>query len=234
MDASGRNTKQISPSASNPSASVHPLACQPSVRFTRASLTCSAVRRRGSATALATSLMARLEALKAATIQRWINRATADKQSEKIVLAHTVLRSAMAWAMTQRVMTFNPAALVRVRRPVHRRASPLSPDQARKLLEFAGDHRLGGMFVLSLTTGLRNRRGVRPGVGRRRPHAGRSARSTAGSGPREGHHHPSALKTASSRRTLSLPATSDIYGHLVPEMTGGAAARMDQLLKAKA
>ena len=31
-----------------------------------------------------------------------------------------------------------------------------------------------------------------------------------------------------------ISTTSDIYGHLVPEMTAGAAARMDSLLKAKA
>jgi len=273
----------------------------------------------------------RLEALKPAIIQRWINRATADGASEKIVLAHTVLRSAMAWAMTQRVMTFNPAALVKVPRPVYRRASPLSADQARKLLDFAGDHRLGGMFVVSLTTGLRigEVSGVTwadvdltRGVLRVRQQVQALGKGIITLAP---------LKTVSSRRTLSLPVvaievlkvrrkaqleermragadwqgsaddlvfateqgrmlqpstvrkvllatlaaadlkavkfhtlrhtaatlllltdgtplfdvsrilghaqigtTADIYGHLVPEMTTGAASRMDNLLKAKA
>ncbi len=31
-----------------------------------------------------------------------------------------------------------------------------------------------------------------------------------------------------------ISTTADIYGHLVPEMTAGAASRMGQLLKAKA
>jgi len=271
----------------------------------------------------------RLEALKPAAIQCWINRATADGASVKVVLAHTVLRSALKWAMTQRVMTFNPAALVKLPRPVHRRASPLSSDQARKLLEFAGDHRLGGMFVLSLTTGLRigEVSGVSwadvdltRGVLRVRQQVQALGKGIIPFAPR---------KTASSRRTLSLPAiagdalnarrkaqleermragadwqgsaddlvfpteqgrmlqhstvrkvlsstlkaagldavkfhtlrhtaatllltdgtplfdvsrilghaqistTADIYGHLVPEMTAGAASRMDVLLKAK-
>ena len=97
----------------------------------------------------------RLEQLKPVKIQRWINKATENGASEKIRLAHNVLRSACSWAMSQRVMTFNPAALVKVPRPVHRRAAPLTADQAKKLLEFASDHRLGGMFVLSLSLGLR-------------------------------------------------------------------------------
>lgn len=33
---------------------------------------------------------------------------------------------------------------------------------------------------------------------------------------------------------VQISTTADIYGHLVPEMTAGAASRMDKLLKAKA
>ena len=271
----------------------------------------------------------RLEQLKPATIQRWVNRATADGAREKVRLAHNVLRSACAWAMTQRVMTFNPAALVKVPRPVPRRAVPLTVEQARTLLDVAGDHRLGGMFVLSLTLGLRigevsgvswkdiDLEGRVVKVRQQAQYLGKGSLSLT------------PLKTASSRRTLTLPVlavdalkarrkaqleerlragaawqgdadrlvfttelggilhpgtvrdvlqatlvsaglpatrfhglrhtaatllltdgtplfdvsrilghaqiatTSDIYGHLVPDMTAGAAARMDVLLKAK-
>jgi integrase len=271
----------------------------------------------------------RLEALKPVAIQRWGNKATQAGASEKVRLAHTVLRSALKWAMAQRQLTFNPAVLVKVPRPVHRRASPLTPDQARKLLDFAGDHRLGGMFVLSLTTGLRIGEvsglnwadvDVTRGVLRVRQQVQALGKGIITLAP---------LKTASSRRTPSLPAlavealktrrkaqleerlragsdwegaddlvftnqqgrmvhlttvrdvlretlksagldkvkfhtlrhtaatllltdgtplfdvsrilghaqmstTADVYGHLVPQMTAGAASRMDALLKAKA
>lgn len=272
----------------------------------------------------------RLEQLKPVTIQRWINRATEHGASEKVRLAHTVLRSSCAWAMSQRVMTFNPAALVKVPRPVHRRATPLTVDQARALLAVAGDHRLGGMFVLSLSLGLRI--GEVSGVAwtdvdlERRVVKVRQQVQYLGKGALR----LTPLKTATSQRTLTLPAlavetlkarrkaqleerlragadwrgdvdrlifttehggllhpgtvrkvlkatlaaaglaaikfhglrhtaatllltdgtplfdvsrilghsqistTSDIYGHLVPEMTAGASARMDILLKAKA
>lgn len=108
--------------------------------------------------------------------------------------------------MTQRVLTFNPAVVVRVPPPIHRRASPLSPDEARTLLEFAGDHRLGGMFVLSLTTGLRigEVSGVSwadvdltRGILRVRQQVQALGKGIIALVP---------LKTASSRRTLSLPA----------------------------
>ena len=210
--------------------------------------------------------------------------------------------------------------------------SPITPpDQARKLPDFAGDHRLGGMLVVPLTTGLRigEVSGVAwadvdltRGVLRLRQEVQALGKGIISLAP---------LKTASSRRALSLPAlavealksrrkgqleermragadwqgsaddlvfttaqgrmlhattvrdvlsvtskaagldvvkfhtlrhtaatllltdgtplfdvsrilghaqistTADIYGHLVPEMTAGAASRMDQLLpKAKA
>jgi integrase len=147
----------------------------------------------------------RLEQLKPATIQRWVNKATEDGASEKVRIAHNVLRSAMAWAMTQRVLTFNPASLVKVPRPVHRRAVPLSADQARKLLEFAGDDRLGGMFVLSLTLGLRI--GEVSGLSWNDVdldgHVLKVRQQVQSLGM--GMLSLAPLKTASSRRTLSLP-----------------------------
>ncbi len=272
----------------------------------------------------------RLEQLKPVKIQRWINSATAEKPREKIVLAHKVLSSALKWAMKQRVMTFNPAQLVKVPAVVHQGATPLTAEQACKLIGFAGNHPLGGMFVLSVSLGLRI--GEVSGLSwddidfAAETLKVRQQVQALGMGLLE----LSPLKTANSRRTLTLPAlaisalkarrkaqlearlragaewegdtdrlvftsekgtmlhpgvvrrvlkatlasadltatrfhalrhtaatllladgtplfdvsrilghaqistTSDIYGHLVPDMTAGAAARMDRLLKAKA
>src|SRR6266540_5582117 len=79
----------------------------------------------------------RLEKLTPFKIQKWINGATVKRASEKVVLAHCVLRSALRWAMKQRVLTYNPAALVEVPRPVRKPITPLSAEQSRTLLETA-------------------------------------------------------------------------------------------------
>lgn len=97
----------------------------------------------------------RLEKLKPVAIQRWVNQQTRAGASAHVVLAHVVLRSALKWAMALRVLTFNPAALVRVPRPTPRRPAPLTADQARQLVTAAGNHRLGGLILVSLTMGLR-------------------------------------------------------------------------------
>jgi integrase len=271
----------------------------------------------------------RLEQVKPATVQKWINQATADGGRPRTLLAHCVLRSALAWAMTQRVLTYNAAALCKVPRPTPKVVTPLTADQGRQLLEAAGGHRLGAMVIVTLTMGLRigeasglswaavdlDTRTLR--IEQQLQALGKDSGLTL-----------APLKTRNSRRTLALPAlavkalkghrkaqlaerlragadwkndhdlvfttakghpvhpshlrkvlaalltaaglpqvryhalrhtaatlllldgtplfdvsrvlghseistTSDIYGHLVPEMTAGAAARMDTLLKAR-
>jgi integrase len=96
-----------------------------------------------------------LEKLRPATIQRWINEATTDGPRPRIVTAHVVLIEALAWAMTQRVMTYNAASLVKVPRPERKPIAPLTVEQGRQLLAAAAEHRLGGMIMISLTMGLR-------------------------------------------------------------------------------
>jgi site-specific recombinase XerD len=76
----------------------------------------------------------------------------AGQHTPRIVLAHTVLRSALKWAMTQRVMTYNPAALVKVPKATAGRTTPLSADQARRLIEAPREHRLGAMVLGALLT----------------------------------------------------------------------------------
>lgn len=147
----------------------------------------------------------RLEKLKPVTIQRWVNQQTSAGASVHIVLAHVVLRSALKWAMTQRVLTFNPAALVRVPRPTPKRPAPLSAEQARRLVTAATDHRLGGLVLVSLTMGLR--------IGEACGLTWADVDLTAGTVKVRqqvqqvgGALDVAPLKTPASRRTLALPA----------------------------
>jgi integrase len=96
-----------------------------------------------------------LEQLKPIKIQRWINAATADGPRQYIVTAHVVLREALAWAMTQRQITYNAAQLVKVPRPTRKPIEPLTVEQGRKLVTAVAGHRLGAMMLMSLTMGLR-------------------------------------------------------------------------------
>lgn len=81
---------------------------------------------------------------------------------------------------------------------------PLSIDQARRLLEFAGDVRLGGMFILSLTLGLR----IGEASGLSWPDVDLDARTIKIRQQVQSLDNVLSiepLKTANSRRTLSLP-----------------------------
>lgn len=145
-----------------------------------------------------------LEKLKPAKIQRWINDASAAGARQRVVTAHIVLRSALAWAMTQRVLTYNAAALVKVPRPARKPITPLSAEQSRALLEVISGHRLGTMILVSMTMGLRI--GEASGLAwtdidleartlkvRQQVQAGTGGLTVV------------PLKTANSRRTLTLP-----------------------------
>lgn len=142
----------------------------------------------------------RLEALKPIAIQRWANQATANGPRRIVTTAHIVLRAALTWAMQQRVLTYNPAALVKVPGIVSTRPTPLSAEQAGRLLEAAAGHRLGAAVATALLLGLR----VGEVCGLTWPDVDLPAKTlrvrqqaVAGRlGP---------LKTAASRRTLVLP-----------------------------
>lgn len=147
----------------------------------------------------------RLEKLKPTTIQRWVNEQSQDGAKARVGLAHVVLRSALKWAMQQRVLTYNAAALVKVPPATPRPTAPLTADQARRLLEAAADHRLGAMVTVSLTMGLRI--GEVSGLAwadvdlPARTLKVRQQVQAIGEGPVLG-----PLKTAASRRTLALPS----------------------------
>ncbi|HEV2986511.1 MAG TPA: tyrosine-type recombinase/integrase [Vicinamibacterales bacterium] len=69
--------------------------------------------------------------------------------------ARTVLRAALNQARKWRVVSENVAELVEVPRHQAREIQPLSPEQARKLLESVKGHRLGGVVSIATALGLR-------------------------------------------------------------------------------
>lgn len=146
----------------------------------------------------------RLEKLKPVVIQRWIALATKDGASAKMVLAHTVLHEALGWAMQQRMLTFNPASLVKVPRPKRKPIVFLTAEQGRVLVDAAPSHRLGAMFVLSFACGLR----IGEAGGVAWPHLDLAARALdvrQQIQPIDTVLTVSPLKTRHSKRTLTLP-----------------------------
>jgi integrase len=156
----------------------------------------------------------RLEKLSPAQIQRWVNAATKDGARAKVVLAHVVLRSALKFAMTQRLVTFNAASLVRVPRPERKPIVVLNAEQAGSLMKAAEEHRLGALVTMTLALGLRigevsgitwtdvnlDERTVQIGLQLQQV---RDDKATKGS-PQTLKLTP--LKTKASRRKLSLPS----------------------------
>ena len=98
----------------------------------------------------------RLEQLTPLRIQRWL---TDHKQEHgarrRIVLAHAVLRSALAEAKRLHMVSINPAELVKVPKPKPRSIAPLTVEEAIAFLKVAEHHRLGALFSVALACGLR-------------------------------------------------------------------------------
>ena len=94
-----------------------------------------------------------LAAVTTRRIQAWLD---ADPGAPRTVLHHrAVLRRALNVAMRQRLLAYNPALAVEIRRPTRDVASPLSLDEARKFLEATRGDRLHALWRLALVTGLR-------------------------------------------------------------------------------
>jgi integrase len=149
----------------------------------------------------------RLEALTPVKIQRWIADATAAGARPKIVTAHVVLHQALAWAMHQRLLTFNPADLVKLPRPRRKAVAPLSLEDAKALLAVLDQHRLGGMVLIALTMGLRL--GEVSGLAWSDVDLTTKTLSVRQQVQALGKSCPlqlAPLKTRNSRRTLALPA----------------------------
>jgi integrase len=68
---------------------------------------------------------------------------------------HAVLHSAFSQAVKWRMLAQNPTDCVDLPRQVRTEMKVLSPDQTRRFLEEARKDRLGAMFAVAVTTGLR-------------------------------------------------------------------------------
>jgi integrase len=72
-----------------------------------------------------------------------------------VQLVHTTLHKALKQAVADTLIPRNVTEAVRAPRPVKKEMKPLSPDQARTLLELARGERLEALYALALTTGMR-------------------------------------------------------------------------------
>jgi integrase len=68
---------------------------------------------------------------------------------------HAVLHRALGQALRWNLIARNPAELVDAPRPKRKEIAPLTPDQAKALLDAARGDRLEALYVVALTSGLR-------------------------------------------------------------------------------
>jgi integrase len=95
----------------------------------------------------------KLAAVTGRRVQAWLD---ADSGSPRTVLHHhAVLRRALNVAVRQRLLAYNPAAAVELPRPRADTASPLSLDEAHRLLTATRGDRLHALWRLAIVTGLR-------------------------------------------------------------------------------
>lgn len=147
----------------------------------------------------------RLEQLTPAAIQRWLtDHKTAHGARRRITLAHAVLRSALTDAQRLQLVALNAGTLVKVPRPESRTIRPLDLDQARTFLTMAATHRLGALFSVALACGLRL--GEATGVRWEDVDLGTGDLRVRQQLQKVGKRLLlQELKTAKSRRTLTLP-----------------------------
>ena len=98
----------------------------------------------------------RLAKLTPLEIQRTYARLLEQGLSPKTVRhAHGVLRAALNQAIKWRLLVTNPALAVELPKLRKKEMAALSPEQAVRFLRHAADDRLGALFALALTTGMR-------------------------------------------------------------------------------
>jgi integrase len=89
-------------------------------------------------------------------LEAWFERhQTEGASARNIRYARTVLRAALGQARKWRLVADNVAALVDPPRHQTKEIQPLTPAQARTLLEHVKDHRLGGLVSVGTALGLR-------------------------------------------------------------------------------
>jgi integrase len=98
----------------------------------------------------------RIEQLTPAAVQHWLTtHKTEHGARRRIVLAHAVLRSALAEARRLQLIAINAAELVKVPKPAKRPIVPLTVAQSRAFLAVAHRDRFGALFSVALASGLR-------------------------------------------------------------------------------
>jgi integrase len=97
-----------------------------------------------------------LHALKPQEIQALYSlKITQGLSSRSVLHLHRVLHKALAHAHRWGLVTENAADLVEPPRPEPREMRALSPEEARRLLAAASGDRLEALYVLAITTGMR-------------------------------------------------------------------------------
>jgi integrase len=83
------------------------------------------------------------------------DRLDAGLSASTVNKIHTVLHKALSQAVRWSLIPRNPTAAVTAPRPAPQEMHPLSPEEARGLLEAAHGDRLEALYVLAVTTGMR-------------------------------------------------------------------------------
>jgi integrase len=98
----------------------------------------------------------RLRALKSRDVRRlYREKLEAGLSPRTVQIIHTVLRKALQQAVRDDVLTRNVCDAVTAPRPTKKEMQPLTPEQAKSLLENVREDRLRGLYVLAITAGLR-------------------------------------------------------------------------------
>ena len=98
----------------------------------------------------------RLSALKARDVRRLYREKLDTGLSPRTVqIIHTVLRKALQQAVRDDVLPRNVCDAVTAPRQTKKEMRPLTPEQAKRLLENLREDRLGALYVLAVTAGLR-------------------------------------------------------------------------------
>ena len=125
-----------------------------------------------------------------------------------VQLVHTTLHRALKQAVADGLMPRNAADVVKGPRPVRKEIKPLRPEQARTLLTPARGDRLEALYMLAVTTGMRQGELLGLKWEDTDLEAGTlQVRRTLSTATGEGFSF-SAPKTAKGRRSIKLPASA--------------------------
>jgi integrase len=87
--------------------------------------------------------------------QLYSERLDAGLSPQSVRKIHAVIQRALEQAARWNLVVRNPAHFATPPRDQHHEITPLNPEQARRFLEDAAFDRLGALYVLAVTTGMR-------------------------------------------------------------------------------